>query len=399
MNDDAPTPEPSPEPPPAARPQPRRWKRRLLAAGFGAALALFAVEVVVRVLWSQLAHPHESALVEGLDLERALFDETLGGSPAELLRAEADDPQTQEGGQAYRFYRADPRRGFRLAPNASTTDRVTDDQPLTYRITTDAHGLRGPVREAEPGALKVLLVGDSMTFGKGVDDDQTFASFLEPLLTEQLGRPVRVLNAGVSSYGQIEELATIEELTQSDLQPDVVLLAFTVANDLTDNFRWKLGTEPLERDEEAAAEFEHLVLDNPLAWWSRTYRLLAWRWGRHLVRYRLMSGTGFLDRAGELLAKAQQAAGERPFGVVIVPPQFAVQGYWAEPFLRIDAIRAGLDQRLEAAGIPHHDPLEALQAHADDELYIPGDLHFTVAGHRVFAEAIAPFVAELAAKE
>ena len=397
MNDDAPTPEPSPAPPPA-RPKPRRWKRRLLAAGFGAALAFFAVEVTVRILWGRLVHPREQALVEGLDLERALFDETLGGSPAERLRAEADDPQTEEGGQAYRFYRADPRRGFRLAPNASTTDRVTDGQPLTYRITTDARGLRGPVREVEPGALKVLLVGDSMTFGKGVDDEQTFACFLEPLLAERLGRPVRVLNAGVSSYGQIEELATIKELTRSDLKPDVVLLAFTVANDLTDNFRWTLGTEPLERDPEAAAEFEHLLLDNPLAWWSRTYRLLAWRWGRHLVRYRLMSDPVFLDRAGELLAEAKQASGERPFGVVIVPPQFAVQGYWAEPLLEIAAIRAGLDQRLEAAGIPHHDPLATLQAHADEELYIPGDLHFTVEGHRLFAEAIAPFVAELAEK-
>lgn len=395
MTDDAPTPEPSPAPPPTARPKPRRWKRRLLAAGLGAALALFALEVTVRILWSRLVHPHERALVEGLDLERALFDETLGGSPAELLQAEAKDPQTEEGGQAYRFYRADPRRGFRLAPNASTTDRVADDQPLTYRITTDARGLRGPVREVEAGALKVLLVGDSMTFGKGVDDEQTFACFLEPLLTERLGRPVRVLNAGVSSYGQIEELATIEELTP-DLQPDVVLLAFTVANDLTDNFRWTLGTEPLERDEAAAGEFEHVVLDNPLAWWSRTYRLLAWRWGRHLVRYRLMSDPVFLDRAGELLTQAKQAAGERPFGVVIVPPQFAVQGYWAEPLLALDAIRAGLDERLETAQIPHHDPLTALQAHAADELYIPGDLHFTVAGHRVFAEAIAPFVAELA---
>ncbi|MCA8925840.1 MAG: SGNH/GDSL hydrolase family protein [Planctomycetes bacterium] len=356
-----------------------------------------------RVLWGAIVdhheHTREPALVFGQDLERALFEE-VRHSPAELVDPAAADASLDPSSEGYRFYRYDPARGFRLAPNAVTDDFVIDGHPElgSYTITTDALGLRGAPRPPpEPGALKVLVLGDSMTFGKGVQDGETFPCVLEGLLAERLGRPVRVYNAGVSSYGQIEEAATLAELAPQ-LEPDVVLLAFTLANDLSDDLRWREGVQPLVRDDEAAELFQHLALDNPLAWWSRTYRLLAWRWGRHVLRYRIVSEPGVLDRGARLLAKVRDAAGGSPFGVAIVPPQFEVQGHWAVPLMATDAIRAGLTQRLEQLGIPLCDPLAALQAEdaSDQALYIPGDLHFTAAGHRAFAEAIAPFVAELA---
>ncbi|MEZ6184786.1 MAG: SGNH/GDSL hydrolase family protein [Planctomycetota bacterium] len=383
MSDAEATPETAPPPRRA-----RRWKKRLLALGFGAGLGFLAVEVCVRVAWDGLLEPTtERPLIEGADLEVCYGQASVFASPYQQVKD----------GAPYQYYRHDPRRGFRLAADTVAEDFVRDGEPdATFTITTDAHGLRGPRREPPPAdALEVLVVGDSMAFGKGVQDDETFPYALEAHLAEALGRPVRVYNAGVSSYGQIEELATLEELVPV-LEPDVVLLAFTVANDVTDDLRWREGVQPLEPNPEALAWFEHVLLDNPLGWWSKTYRLLAWRWGRHLWRYRLMRHPELLDLAGRLLAACRDAAGGRPFGVVIVPPEFEVRGYWAEPWLEADEIRDGIVARMQAQAIPVLDPLPTLQEHSHEPLYIPGDLHFTAEGGEVFAQAIAPFVADLA---
>ena len=75
---------------------------------------------------------------------------------------------------------------------------------------------------------------------------------LEELLSAQVApRPVRVHNAGVVSYGQHEELATLRALLP-DLRPDLVVLQFTAANDVVDDQRW-LDQSPLVVDPEGAA--------------------------------------------------------------------------------------------------------------------------------------------------
>lgn len=47
-------------------------------------------------------------------------------------------------------------------------------------ITTNADGLRGR-RELDPSKQKVLVLGDSYTFGVYVDDDETYPAILNQL--------------------------------------------------------------------------------------------------------------------------------------------------------------------------------------------------------------------------
>jgi lysophospholipase L1-like esterase len=355
-------------------------------------LALCVVEAGVRVLWTRLVQPAEQPLLSGDPLGPALVQESLGFRDW-VQRVPAEG-----------LYAPDPARGIRLQPNREVERSVTDGGGArTFTVRTDRYGLRGLDREPPPeGALVVLVVGDSMTFGEGVEDLESYPARLEDLLGSALApRGVRVHNAGIVSYGQHEELACVRELVPR-LRPDLVVLQFTVANDALDDQRW-LAETPLRIDPEGAAALAtHPFLDNPLASVSRTYRLLAWRWGRHAVRYRFMLEDEPLDRAagliGEARAACRDAAGSPlPFLVLVAPTSAQVEGSLLERALGTVEINHGIAARLSAAEIPVVDPLEALRGHhaAGEQLYIPVDRHWTAEGHQRVAEALAPAVRAL----
>ncbi len=97
---------------------------------------------------------------------------------------------------------------------------------------TNRQGFRG--REFHPGDLqcaeRILVLGDSTTFGLGVRDEQTFCVRLETMLRDR-GHDVVVWNAGVTAYGTAESLATLRELLP-ERQPTLVLLGW-LNNDFT----------------------------------------------------------------------------------------------------------------------------------------------------------------------
>ncbi len=105
------------------------------------------------------------------------------------------------------------------------------------------------------GLKRIVSLGDSMTVGYEVNQDQTFSSIIEQRLISK-GLNVEVLNAGVSGYGNAEELLYLErELYKYG--PDLVLLSFTT-NDLEDNVRSNLFR--LEDGKLVEAETSYLPL-------------------------------------------------------------------------------------------------------------------------------------------
>lgn len=78
--------------------------------------------------------------------------------------------------------------------------------------------------------LRILLLGDSVTFGWGVPIEATFGRKLESTLASKLGRPVRTVNTGVGGYNTVQEYAVLR--TYFDItEPDVVVLLY-VSNDI-----------------------------------------------------------------------------------------------------------------------------------------------------------------------
>ncbi len=115
------------------------------------------------------------------------------------------------------------------------------------RVTTNEHGLRSPPLSLEkpPGTVRILCVGDSFTFGKGVEDDEPFCRLLEDRLNAQAteGAPrYQMLNAGVVSYGTANELRYLQPRGLR-FEPDLVMLQLH-SNDFIDN----LGSTLFELD-------------------------------------------------------------------------------------------------------------------------------------------------------
>jgi hypothetical protein len=92
-------------------------------------------------------------------------------------------------------------------------------------------GYRGREHEyaKSPGRLRVVMVGDSIGYGAGVEDDETFSALLETR-----GVKPEVVNLSVGGYGTDQELIALEERGLR-YQPDVVVLNFCLFSDFIDN--------------------------------------------------------------------------------------------------------------------------------------------------------------------
>ena len=110
------------------------------------------------------------------------------------------------------------------------------------RVALNSQGLRGPeIPLAKPaGERRILALGDSVTFGWGVDQDQTFSDFLERSLAPRPDRRWRVLNAGVNGYNTRQEVEYLERAGLS-YAPDIVVLTW-VDNDVEDAFQPNVTT-------------------------------------------------------------------------------------------------------------------------------------------------------------
>ncbi len=136
--------------------------------------------------------------------------------------------------RTYGLFVADESRSFKLKPNFSG-NQVSHE--FAVPININSKGLRDDEVEFEKpeNYNRVLVLGDSFTFGAGVSSEHTYSNQLEELLNHrQTGQIWQVVNSGVSGYGTLQENAFLEEEGWK-YEPDFLILQFLANNDLTDN--------------------------------------------------------------------------------------------------------------------------------------------------------------------
>jgi len=104
------------------------------------------------------------------------------------------------------------------------------DFSVTYRVTETGFRKTRP-QPLDPSRPVVLILGDSYTFGLGVEDDQTFSS----LLSRDYPRKAWV-NAGVIGYSNDQQLLFLKRLMALHHYDEVVLCVY-LGNDIADNGR------------------------------------------------------------------------------------------------------------------------------------------------------------------
>jgi hypothetical protein len=273
------------------------------------------------------------------------------------------------------------------------------------RTSVNADGYRGTRHAVErrPGRRRVLLLGDSITFGYRVSDEATFAAHLEA------ARPdLEVLNFGVEGYGTTQELLRLQR-DGLRYRPDVVVLNVCIENDPVDNWRSANLYEEQHAQPYFRLEHDRLVLHaTPLVLptWRRLALALERRsllFGRLVaprpsappastnVRWRLAKAQALKEREAVLAltkrllleaARSAQAAGAG-FLLVLHPNKPALSGR--------ASLLPDLRDAPELASLLRYDPgadYRALGLSASDVL-LDGSGHLNPRGHALFAALLA----------
>lgn len=98
---------------------------------------------------------------------------------------------------------------------------------ISWVATINSDNFRGENYKATKGknTKRVVAIGDSHTFGTGLNDNETYSSQLEEKLNNGSGVNWQVLNLGKEGYNLIEKLRSLRSKGLK-YEPDVVVLQF-----------------------------------------------------------------------------------------------------------------------------------------------------------------------------
>jgi hypothetical protein len=125
--------------------------------------------------------------------------------------------EAKGGGLGYALDDWSRTRGWTLKPNLR-------DVPFRGKlVNSNAKGIRGRQEFAydkPAGVTRIVVLGDSFTFGEEVGDEETFSHHLQSLIPGS-----EVLNMGIHGYGHDQMLLYLKE-EGVKYRPDIVLLGF-----------------------------------------------------------------------------------------------------------------------------------------------------------------------------
>lgn len=181
-----------------------RPARRVLRAVAWAAAVLVCLEIGLRVAFS----------IPGVD-EALFVNDDASWRRRWVARHAEEDVAIY-----HAFDRYDPTLGWASKPDLRDV-RVFGDEVLN----TNHRGLRGTTDFPYEGDRpRIVVLGDSFTFGEEVSDDETYSHYLQKLLPKS-----DVINMGVHGYGHDQMLLLLRE-EGLKYRPDVVVLGFVVAD-------------------------------------------------------------------------------------------------------------------------------------------------------------------------
>jgi lysophospholipase L1-like esterase len=312
--------------------------------------------------------------------------------------------------------RADPYLGFVYPANyQGRFERSGGDFAFTY--TTDEHGFRNP--SPWPQRADIVVLGDSMAFSYGVDDEEAWTA----LLADQMPA-TRIINLALIGAAPQQYLRIYETFGQA-LRPDLVLFCLFPGNDLIDAGRfaaWLKAGSPgnyevwrRSRGEAAPTNIGGLL--------EQSYLVTLLRHARNTAGSQLSGKTiDFPDGEQLQLAPTVYARNEtlaqpdhRNFGLVLdaVQRTRALAEQKGSRFLVLlvptkeevylplvdepspPATEPFVDQ-FASDGVPYLDltPYFQARARAGERLFFEVDGHPNAAGYRLIAEAVLDLLAD-----
>lgn len=121
------------------------------------------------------------------------------------------------------LHETDDGTSYVLEPGIEVMLQTTGDKEKKYLVETNIEGLRDPetLRSGSNSSNKVVVIGDSMTFGWGLNRSSRFTEQCE----EQLDS-TDIINAGVPGYG-MEDYRKMMTSRAMKVDPDTVVIVFS----------------------------------------------------------------------------------------------------------------------------------------------------------------------------
>jgi hypothetical protein len=112
--------------------------------------------------------------------------------------------------------------------------------------------------EKPNNTVRIIVLGDSFTFGWGINNSDTYPKVLEKKLNNELNASFHfeVLNFGVSGYNTLEEVRFFK-LKGLKYKPDIVIVGY-VAGDLENNTKIKTDEWSKEIDDDISKNYNFL---------------------------------------------------------------------------------------------------------------------------------------------
>jgi hypothetical protein len=172
------------------------------------------------------------------------------------------------------FYDFDPHLGSKLCPGVE--GRWVQEGKGYVAINSD--GLRDLEHSIEkaPGSLRIAVLGDSFAEAMQVDREEAFWAIAERRLIScgvDENTKVEMINFGQSGFGTSQELLALRRRVWK-YSPDLVLLAFFVGNDISDNSK---ALKKKDYHPYHVYRNHELILDDSAAWKQFAERDSWWR--------------------------------------------------------------------------------------------------------------------------
>lgn len=263
----------------------------------------------------------------------------------------------------------DAELGWKYRPLARER-HTTSEFDVSIRI--NSQGFRGAEwPPATPDGRRILLLGDSVAFGWGVEEEETMARRIEALDPSWT-----VLNAAVAGYGTDQQLLLLRQLLPR-VAPDLVIHVFW-HNDLFENLSGVVYGRPKPRFSREGDRLEVRGQPVPRPWLAEVsllYRALVkswWTW-RHEPRGR--HGEAGWDMTRALIRAMRDELEGRPLVVVSGTDVLTRLAANEEAIFHVDT----------------RPPLAGL----GETAHFPIDGHWTPAAHEAIAAAVVDSLARI----
>jgi hypothetical protein len=114
---------------------------------------------------------------------------------------------------------------LRAKPNCTVHMKIAEGPWVVYRFNACGYRTDAPCGAKPPGALRIVLLGSSVSEGLNVPYEQTFGARTARALTAATGRSVQVQNLGFENLSPLHCYRKLAEVLA--LHPDLVVYAVT----------------------------------------------------------------------------------------------------------------------------------------------------------------------------